>query len=326
MQCILIHRCGYDWQESLMDAAISNSILCCACLLTMNTYRFYQSGINNQLYRFGWSIILAMLSSFVMHQALNIYFAENQAYLSFIRASDLFRFVYSLLMIAFVTAISWLVFYVENETENNKRKTEAENILKQAELSLLQLQLQPHFLFNSLNSISALAGSQPEKARMMIQQLSDFYRGTLKNNKEQFSTFEKELSHLQLYLEIEKVRFGNRLLTTIEYQPETLLFSMPALLLQPVMENAIKFGLYDLTGAVEISLHAKMIDQRLHIEISNPFDYETSGASSGNGFGLSSIERRLALLYGISNLLKTEKANNQFTTIIDIPLHKSTSA
>jgi two-component system LytT family sensor kinase len=84
----------------------------------------------------------------------------------------------------------------------------------------LRQQLQPHFLFNSLNSISALAGSQPEKARHMIQQLSDFLRGTLKRDEQQSVTLEEELHHLQLYLDIEKVRFGSRLQTDIQVEEE----------------------------------------------------------------------------------------------------------
>jgi len=92
---------------------------------------------------------------------------------------------------------------------------EIEKLATAAELSKLRQQLQPHFLFNSLNSISALTNSHPEKARFMIQQLSDFLRGTLRQEDHHWNTLEKELEHLKLYLEIEKVRFGDRLQTEI---------------------------------------------------------------------------------------------------------------
>jgi LytS/YehU family sensor histidine kinase len=274
------------------------------------------------LYRFGWSFTLSLLSVAAMQFILPKLISNNPTYLNFVESSSLVRFVYSLLMIAFVTVVSWLVFYVENETLNNKRKSEAENILKQAELSLLQLQLQPHFLFNSLNSISALAGSKPVEARKMIQQLSDFYRATLKTEKEQFSTVENELKHLQLYLEIEKVRFGNRLQVTINYDEETLTLKLPVLLLQPIVENAIKFGLYDVIGNVEIQIVASKVNEQLLLTITNPFDSDTSKASEGKGFGLHSIQRRLQLIYGIGNLLKTEKEKNIFKTILEIPQFK----
>ena len=128
---------------------------------------------------------------------------------------------------------------------------------KDAELYKLRQQLQPHFLFNSLNSISALTGSQPEKARHMINQLSEFLRGTLKKDEKQWNTLEEEMQYLELYLEIEKVRFGYRLQTNILCEEEALKLELPAMLLQPVVENAIKFGLYDTTGEVLIKVKQK---------------------------------------------------------------------
>ncbi len=105
-----------------------------------------------------------------------------------------------------------LMWYGQQEyKELANRKTETEQLSKEAELFKLRRQFQPHFLFNSLNSISALIGSDPEKARHMIYQLSDFLRGTLKKDEQQWIALEEEIQYLQLYLEIEKVRFGHRL-------------------------------------------------------------------------------------------------------------------
>src|SRR5690606_35869240 len=117
-------------------------------------------------------------------------------------------------------------------------------LLRSAELAKLRQQLQPHFLFNSLNSISALAGSKPEEARKMVHQLSEFLRGTLHKDEQTLVPFSDELRHLQLYLDIEKVRFGNRLKTEIDTHETCLNLKLPSLILQPVVENAIKFGLY----------------------------------------------------------------------------------
>lgn len=213
-----------------------------------------------------------------------------------------------------------LLWYSQQEQkEMDNRRTEAEKLSREAELFKLRQQLQPHFLFNSLNSISALTGSNPEKARHMIQQLSDFLRGTLRKNEQQWNTLEEELNYLELYLDIEKVRFGHRLRTEINYEQEILLLKLPALLLQPVVENAIKFGLYDTTGEVIIKISAIKEKGNLKIIVQNPFDAETSQPFKGTGFGLSSIQRRLFLLFARNDLLTTKKEGEFFTTVILVP-------
>jgi two-component system LytT family sensor kinase len=183
----------------------------------------------------------------------------------------------------------------------------------------LRQQLQPHFLFNSLNSITALVGTKPEEARRMVQQLSDFLRGTLKKDDSQLVLLEDELHHLQLYLDIEKVRFGHRLQTKITHDEISLQKKLPSLLLQPVVENAIKFGLYDTTGETCISIGAKSVDDMLVLEIRNPFDPITSSSRQGTGFGLTSVQRRLYLLFSRNDLLTTAQHENIFTTTIKIP-------
>src|SRR5689334_12754189 len=148
--------------------------------------------------------------------------------------------------------------------------------------------MQPHFLFNSLNSINALIGSRPAEARKMVQQLSDFLRGTLKKEETQWVSLKEEMQYLQLYLDIEKVRFGNRLATDITTSDEAQQMKMPALLLQPIVENAIKFGLYDTTGETVIHIKTAKENNELSIIVSNPFDPETSAPRQGTGFGLKS--------------------------------------
>jgi LytS/YehU family sensor histidine kinase len=217
-------------------------------------------------------------------------------------------------------AMMSLLYYSQKEQQQmDARKTEAEKLAREAELFKLRQQLQPHFLFNSLNSISALTGTQPEKARHMINQLSEFLRGKLRKEEQHWNTLEEELQYLQLYLDIEQVRFGHRLQTKLVSGDEALKLKLPALLLQPVVENAIKFGLYDTTGDVSITLQATAEDHYLKIIVQNPFDPETSQPLKGTGFGLSSIARRFFLLFPRHDLLKTQKDNEYFITTILIP-------
>jgi LytS/YehU family sensor histidine kinase len=198
-------------------------------------------------------------------------------------------------------------------------QSDAEKLSRDAELYKLRQQLQPHFLFNSLNSISALAGKQPEQARKMIQQLSDFLRGALKKEDHQLVTLTEELAHLQLYLEMEKMRFGHRLSTDIQYDEESSKFTLPPMLLQPIVENAIKFGLYDTTDDITIKIKATSNEEFLEIIVENPFDPETSAPRHGTGFGLSSVKRRLYLLFARNDLLTTATKDTQFITTVKIP-------
>jgi LytS/YehU family sensor histidine kinase len=240
-------------------------------------------------------------------------------YTEFFSQSVPVRLVIGFLIIECTALISVLWYTLQDQHEIEKRKSETDKLSKEAELFKLRQQLQPHFLFNSLNSINALIGSQPQQARTMIQQLSDFLRGTLKKEEHQWTTLDEELKHLQLYLDIEKVRFGHRLSTQIDNETASHNIALPAMLLQPVVENAIKFGLYDTTENITISIEAKTEDGNLLLQVKNPFDPETSSPKKGTGFGLNSVQRRLYLLFARTDLLKTETKDHLFITTIKVP-------
>lgn len=226
--------------------------------------------------------------------------------------------MFALVLIGGMATVSILWYRQEENREFAKRKSEAEKLTKEIELASLREKLQPHFLFNSLNSISSLIITQPKEARKMVHQLSDFLRGTLRRD-DTLTDLKSELAHLKLYLEIEKVRFGNRLNTQILADDAVLTKTLPPMLLQPLVENAIKFGLYDTLDEVTISVSASIQNPYLQITITNPFDATTSHTNKGTGFGLSSTKRRLQLLYSRSDLLSTEKLNGTFISTLKIP-------
>src|SRR5690606_25454618 len=158
-------------------------------------------------------LFIKWLLHLVLHQEIE--------YLAFTDRWIIIRGLFGWLMISSITVIGWMWFYIQEQQEILHHKAETEQLAREAELATLRQQLQPHFLFNSLNSISALAGSEPEEARRMIQQLSDFLRGTIKRDNVQLIPLSDELSHLELYLEIEKVRFGHRLKTAVHQGDNT---------------------------------------------------------------------------------------------------------
>lgn len=232
-----------------------------------------------------------------------------------------YKFIINFLLLTCVIIINIFWNIQEEYRDNKKRKEESEKLVREAELYNLRQQLQPHFLFNSLNSIIALIGMQPELAKKMTFQLSDFLRGTLRKDDTQLIPLADEIKHLELYLEIEKVRFGHRLNTTFDYEEKVLNAKVPAMIVQPLMENAIKHGLYNVTGDVCIQSNILLENHMLTISISNPFDEDQFFNNKGTGFGLSSVQRRLFLLYSRTDLLQVSKNEQQFTATIKIPQH-----
>lgn len=319
MQTMLIISFGISIEIAITDSVVNNALLALTGGLVINNFQYYLP----QKEKYWYILVLSLLmSGFVLlacRWILAPIFSSHADYIQFLSRSWFVRFDISFLLIGCMTVLSLLWYTLDEEQENQQRKTEAEKLSKEAELYKLRQQLQPHFLFNSLNSISALTGSQPEQARTMIQQLSDFLRGTLKKEDHQWVTLGEELQYLQLYLDIEKVRFGHRLSTSIESDETTQQMKIPPMLLQPIVENAIKFGLYDTTEAVTILIKATISNNNLQVSVQNPFDPETSNPRQGTGFGLSSVQRRLYLLFARVDLLETVTENHLFTTIMKIP-------
>ena len=319
IQWSVVATLGFTTKLSLADSAVSTILLCGGCLLLMNNMRYYLPSREKYWYIFTASAVLSLLWVAAVRGILYLLFKEDSLYALFLKKSTTIRFGFAFLVTGCVSAISLLWFTQQEKAKDDSRQKEIEQLAKDAELFKLRQQLQPHFLFNSLNSVNALIGSQPEKARHMIQQLSDFLRGTLKKEEQQWNSLQEEMQYLQLYLDIEKVRFGHRLITTISAAKNSGSCKLPALLLQPVVENAIKFGLYDTTGEVCISISAALEGNDLLLTVQNPYDAETALPVKGTGFGLASVQRRLFLLFGRNDLLTTSAAANTFITTITIP-------
>jgi sensor histidine kinase YesM len=307
-----------DDQTAINDSLVSNILLALGCWLISNSLSFYQPKGYKYLFVIVWCKVLAGIYVY----ALTLIFGNMDLYGGgnhyFLLLSLPMRFMFALLLIGSMAAISILWYSQEENKEFSRRKSEADKLTKEIELASLREKLQPHFLFNSLNSISALTITQPKEARKMVHQLSDFLRGTLRKD-DSLTDLKTELEHLELYLEIEKVRFGNRLNTQVSATESVLNKTLPPMLLQPLVENAIKFGLYDTLDKVTINISVAFLNRYLQITITNPFDPETSHSNKGTGFGLSSTKRRLQLLYNRSDLLHTQKENGKFTSTLKIP-------
>lgn len=317
----VLRSLGLTWQQSMGDSAISSICLGAGCMLMTNNLRYYLP----RKYQYGilvvWSLTLSAVYSLVSRWLLRMIFGSQRTYIDLLENSLTIRFWIAVLIISWVAIVSVSWYRQQENAEAEKRKADAEKLAREAELYKLRQQLQPHFLFNSLNSISALAGNQPELARKMIHQLSEFLRGTLRKEEHQWVTLADELQHLALYLDIEKVRFGHRLSTEIVSDEAAGAMKLPPMLLQPIVENAIKFGLYDTTDSIIVHITTKAANGYLLIEVKNPFDPETAVPRQGTGFGLNSVQRRLYLLFARNDLVATNVEQNLFITTVKIPQH-----
>jgi len=223
--------------------------------------------------------------------------------------------IYVLISIFYYTFI-----YSSRLEEKSKEEARLKELVTQTQLNELKSQINPHFLFNSLNSVSYLTIAEPEKAQEMVIKLSSFLRYSLKHKQNQPVTLAQEIEHIKLYLEIEKVRFGDKLQTRFEIEAceECMI---PNMILQPLYENAIKYGVYETTSQVEIRTKAWKEKDRMIFTISNNYDIDAI-AKKGEGIGLFNIKRRLGLVYGDATLLTVTNENQIFTATLEIPQNK----
>ncbi len=221
------------------------------------------------------------------------------------------------LYLIFVVFFYAITFY-QNFKEKVRRESELKALIKEAELHALKSQLNPHFLFNSLNSISSLTMSDPEKAREMVINLAAIMRYSLKYEKNEVVTFGTEIDYMKLYLKIEKVRFGAKLNPVFAIDKNCFDARIPNMILQPLYENAIKYGVYEATEPVDIRTTCEKFDNFIKIKIANTYDPGVL-PKRGEGIGLRNIKDRLQTLYNNPGLMKVEDENNTFAVTLLIP-------
>ena len=259
---------------------------------------------------------------------LQLFFPNDNIYLSFLNTTRSFRIVIGVFYYTLLNSLFYLMDIYNELQQKLQREAQLSAQLKEAELTMLRSQIRPHFLFNSLNSISALTMSNPARAQEMIIKLSEFMRYSLNFPGEAMSSLEKELSHVTLFLDIEKVRFGDKLFIIYNINPDCFKHPVPAMILQPIIENAVKHGIYESITDTGITINAHHVpppygapheaQPELSINITNDFDPEAS-PRKGTGTGLRNVEKRLETVYNRHNLMKTRILNNTYTVELIIP-------
>lgn len=251
---------------------------------------------------------------------LNNIFTDDLFYHAFLKETLSLRIISGVMFYALLVTGYYLLINFRELKEKSQREAQLTNLLKEAELNMLRSQIRPHFLFNSLNSISSLTMANPDKAQEMVIKLSEFMRYSMNLPDTMISTLEKELHHVELYLDIEKVRFGDRLAFEKLIQPESMEWSVPVMILQPLLENSVKYGVYESSETTKILLETRMDEGVLEIKIRNTYDPEAI-IKKGTGTGLKNIRARLLNLYGTSSLMKINQSDDYFEVILRIPKH-----
>jgi len=252
---------------------------------------------------------------------LILYFilSEQTAYLEFLNRSIPARVISGLFYYAVLVLIYYLNLNTQDRQERIRNEARLRLQVREAEIDRLKAQINPHFLFNSLNSVSSLIGDNPGEAREMVIKLSDFLRYSLEYKENEMTTLKSELDHIKSYIGIEKVRFGNRMSFYIDLQPECLDMRLPHMILQPLVENAIKHGVYESTEPVEIRLHAACDERELlNVTISNDYDARVP-ARKGKGIGLTNTMHRMKLVYNSDRFFSVDRTANHFTVQLTFP-------
>ncbi len=225
-----------------------------------------------------------------------------------------------------IAITSYAFSYYRRDREGQVRTLLLEAQLSQAQMQALKMQLNPHFLFNTLHSISALLHRDTESARQMITRLGDFLRLTLENSGSQEVTLQQEIEFLSCYLEIERIRFQDRLVTRIDVSQQTLDAKVPNLILQPIVENAIRHGIAPRStpGLIEIEANQRNGALRIQIRDNGPGlpEHRTPENLFKKGLGLANTETRLERLYGAAHVFDLRNnPDGGLVVTLEIPFH-----
>jgi two-component system LytT family sensor kinase len=313
---LLLHQ-GMDEEQALVDAFFLMLFFLGGLLLLDRVFRHYTPNRKNGFLLVLFPLLLSGGLVWSHAQVLNWWFDSD--YLELLEASIFYRWTVFGLVFQLLAVLAVVISKVAGQEELSRREGQLLQLSKEAELAQLRQQLQPHFLFNSLNSIHALVLASPQRAREMILLLSDFLRGTLRTEGQSWISLADEIKYLSMYFDIERVRFGHRLLVDLQVEEGVEELKLPPLLVQPLVENAIKYGLYGTLGEVKISLRFQKEGNYLQVIVENPFDGQAS-VPAGTGFGLSSVERRLFLIFGRTDLLQKNAIQGIFRVHLKIPV------
>jgi sensor histidine kinase YesM len=249
---------------------------------------------------------------------LNASFSNQEDYLEFLNGTIAWRAILGGLVYLVLVLVYYLVTNSQKLQERAQQEERLKSLVREAELSMLKSQINPHFLFNSLNSIASLTMSNPDEARDMIISLSDFLRYSLKHRENEFVPLKEELGRMKDYLAIEKVRFGEKLLYEFEVGEECERFPVPTMIFQPLFENAIRHSVYESVDPITIRFACTPDRDFMKTVITNDYDPQVP-SMKGTGVGLQNVRQRIELGYKEKASMHWTGKDGVFTVTILFP-------
>ncbi len=311
---------------AIVDSLLSNVVFALLGVGLWFMIRFSGKDIKgvfkNIAYYLASCAITILIWQAISYTVLRILFGNNNDYVSYLYTSMIVRILTGVLIYFLLISIDFLILSFEEMQERAEHEASLSAMLRDAELSMLRSQIRPHFLFNSLNSVSSLTLSNPQAAQDMIIKLSEFMRHSLSLGADTMSSLNDELYHAGLYLDIEKVRFSNRLQINKQINPQCGELMLPSMILQPLLENAVKHGVNTMLTSCTIALKADCTDSSLIISISNNFDPDAV-PRKGTGTGLTNVQKRMAAIFGRNDLLTFKAENEVFEVTLRVPVLKN---
>jgi len=225
-----------------------------------------------------------------------------------------------LVIISMIVYLVWsFIYFTFHYFESYRRSLQREAALNEIELNSLKSQLNPHFIFNALNSIRALIDEDPSKSKEAIIQLSNILRNSLALDKNQVVDFDHEMNTVKDYLALESIRYEERLQTGMNLHPRSPLFKVPPMMIQTLVENGIKHGVANLRKGGKISIETEVNDDMFVIRIRNSGKY-LNGTKKSSGHGIDNTKKRLKLIYGeLASFSISNESKNTVLTEICIP-------
>lgn len=316
------------WQEALALLLPMMSVYAFVCLSTWYLCRVFTLERSGIAQLFGIHLLAASLST-ALWLLLGKMWVEVLTHVPLFNSlAARYPRVWTLLagaafLLFWLTAVMhYLLISFENTRSVERRLLQLDLLAREAELQNLKAQIHPHFLFNSLHAISALTSLDAKAAREMCLRLSDFLRKSLALKAETRIPLQEELALLESYLTLERVRFGARLQVEMNVATETTNCLVPALVLQPLVENAVNHGIAHLVEGGAILISVRIANAQLEITLSNPCDPDHV-PRKGEGVGLSNVTKRMAALYHGTARLEHENLGDRFRAKLMLPCERS---
>jgi two-component system, LytTR family, sensor kinase len=307
----------------LLDSELLHAYLC--GLFTIPVWQFVTTFAvhRSRLAQFIWHAVVAptyAASSFGTFATLfYLWYGAEIFGRAMFAETWLFQYFTNVLIYAVAAGFFHVIYSERMIRENEKKHLALELYAKQAELSLLKAQLNPHFLFNALNTVNALIGLHPESAREVLTKLSDVLRYALESDKEEFVPLADELAFVERYIEIEKTRLPHRLCMDFRIDEAAQTCFIPPMLLQPLVENAVRHGIAPKPDGGTIVLSITLHAEQLMIDISDNGLGSTAPSFTGTGKGLYNTDQRLQKMFGISSALITHLTPSGFRVSFQLP-------